>query len=182
MRVITGIARGRKLLSPEGLDVRPTTERVKEAVFSTIHFEIEGACVLDLFCGSGQMGIEALSRGAAKAYFVDNSSTSQNLTKRNLTATKLIKSANILCMDALQFLKTTQEMFDIAFLDPPYQKEFLPPVLELLSTKMRSSGVILCESNKGEELPSRVNDFCIFKEYFYGNTKITAYRIPKLEE
>ena len=90
MRVITGSARGRVLLPVAGMDVRPTTDKVKEAVFSAIQFEVEGARVLDLFCGSGQMGIEALSRGAQSCVFVDSSRASQDVTKKNLTTTGLM--------------------------------------------------------------------------------------------
>ena len=89
MRVITGIARGRKLIAPEGLDVRPTADKVKEGIFSAVQFELEGAVVLDLFAGSGQMGIEALSRGAQRAVFVDSSSKSIKCVNENLRNTEL---------------------------------------------------------------------------------------------
>ena len=122
MRVITGTARGRVLKTLEGEDVRPTTDRVKEAVFSIIQFEIEGRRVLDLFAGSGQLGIEALSRGAASATFVDMSKDSLSAVKYNLEHTKLGDNAKVVQTDALSFLKLTKDKFDIVFLDPPYAR------------------------------------------------------------
>mgnify|MGYP002675531026 CR=1 FL=1 len=116
MRVITGTARGRVLRTLEGEDVRPTTDRVKEAVFSIIQFEIEGRRVLDLFAGSGQLGIEALSRGADSATFVDMSKDSLATVKYNLEHTKLGDRAKVIQTDALSFLKLTKDRFDIVFI------------------------------------------------------------------
>src|SRR5690554_4705969 len=116
MRVITGSARGRVLQTLPGDDVRPTIDRVKEAVFSIIQFEIEGRRVLDLFGGSGQMGIEALSRGAQSCVFVDNSRVATDVIKENLKTTKLAEKSQVLLTDALTFLKTTKLAFDIVFL------------------------------------------------------------------
>ena len=132
MRVITGSARGRVLLPVAGMDVRPTTDKVKEAVFSAIQFEVEGARVLDLFCGSGQMGIEALSRGAQSCVFVDSSRASQDVTKKNLTTTGLMKQARVAAMDYQMFLKSSKDTFDLVFLDPPYSTPPLHQPLPLL--------------------------------------------------
>lgn len=120
MRVITGFAKGRKLRTLSGEDVRPTTDRVKEALFSIIQFEIEGRRVLDLFAGSGQLGIEALSRGAASAVFVDSSRDSIEVVRENLNTTQLAQSAQVIQMDSLAFLAGQCGPFDIALLDPPY--------------------------------------------------------------
>lgn len=133
MRVITGTARGRVLRTLEGEDVRPTTDRVKEAVFSIIQFEIEGRRVLDLFAGSGQLGIEALSRGAASATFVDMSKDSLSAVKYNLEHTKLGDNAKVVQTDALSFLKLTKDKFDIVFLDPPYASSLVVDSMKLLS-------------------------------------------------
>ena len=133
MRVITGTARGRVLRTLEGEDVRPTTDRVKEAVFSIIQFEIEGRRVLDLFAGSGQLGIEALSRGAASATFVDMSKDSLSAVKYNLEHTKLGDNAKVVQTDALSFLKLTKDKFDIVFLDPPYASSLVTDSMKLLS-------------------------------------------------
>lgn len=133
MRVITGTSRGRVLRTLEGEDVRPTTDRVKEAVFSIIQFEIEGRRVLDLFAGSGQLGIEALSRGAASATFVDMSKDSLSAVKYNLEHTKLGDNAKVVQTDALSFLKLTKDKFDIVFLDPPYASSLVVDSMKLLS-------------------------------------------------
>lgn len=179
MRVITGTARGRKLITLEGNDVRPTTDMVKEAMFSIIQFELEGARVLDLFCGSGQLGIEALSRGASYATFVDISRESQNVTRQNLIATGLHKNSKVAAMEAEGFLRSTKNIYDIALLDPPYNKGLVTKVLPDLVTKMSDSGVIICETAKEEDLPETVGDFAISKTYRYGRIKLTAYRKPE---
>ena len=176
MRVITGQAKGRTLETVAGLDVRPTTIKVKEAVFSAIHFEIEGAVVLDLFCGSGQMGIEALSRNARVCNFVDRSKASQEVTKRNLEKTGLIKQARIIAMEYKPFLETTTEVYDIAFLDPPYSQGILQEALPLLVTKMSEAGVILVEHEKSDELPQVVGGFCVVKRHNYGRISVSTYR------
>ena len=176
MRVITGIARGRKLRSPDGYDVRPTTEITKEALFSLLQFELEGARVLDLFAGSGQLGIEALSRGAGFCTFVDSARASQDLVRQNLTSTGLGANARVMPMDYLAFLQSTRETFDIALLDPPYAKGMIDQALPLLAEKMSESGVIVCETDKKEELPAQAGPFGIYREYRYGKSKLTVYR------
>ena len=178
MRVITGTARGRKLNTLEGLDVRPTTDQVKEAMFSIIQFEVEGAAVLDLFAGSGQLGIEALSRGAQLAVFVEQSRKAQEVVRQNLLATKLAEHSRVTAMDAIAYLQGCRDHFDIALLDPPYRSGLLQKALPLLAPKMTPGGVILCESALDEELPQKVGAFKIKKQYRYGRIKLTAYRIP----
>ena len=125
MRIITGSARGTRLETPEGLDTRPTAERVKEALFSMIQFEIDGKRVLDLFGGSGQLGLEALSRGAWKATFVDASKEAVETIKTNAKKTKLFDRCVILNTDYKAFIRGAagKERFDIIFLDPPYASE-----------------------------------------------------------
>ena len=176
MRVITGLARGRKLRTLDGLEVRPTTDMVKEAMFSIVQFEVEGASVLDLFAGSGQLGIEALSRGARFCVFVDSSRDSQDVTRENLQATGLAKNARVAAMDYLAFLRSTNDRFDIALLDPPYGKGMLQEALPLLAEKMSDQGIILCESRKEEDLPEEAGTFAVRKIYRYGKIKLTAYR------
>ncbi len=176
MRVITGIARGRKLLTLEGIDVRPTTDRVKEAIFSIIQFELEGRRVLDLFAGSGQLGIEALSRGAHSVTFVDQSKKSVEVIQENLESTGLGKNTIVKNSDAASFLATSRDVFDIVFLDPPYNKKIIDDVLPLLCEKVSQGGTIVCETQLNEELPLSAGDFSIFREYKYGKTKITIYR------
>lgn len=176
MRVITGTARGSRLKTLDGLEVRPTAERVKEAVFSSIHFEVEGARVLDLFCGSGQMGIEALSRGAQFCIFVDSSREAQEIAKENLSHTNLLKQARVAAMDAFAFLQSTKDMFDIVFLDPPYSKGLVQQALPMIAEKMSDAGVILAEHELTDKLPETAGDFTKVKEYKYGRILITAYR------
>lgn len=176
LRVITGTARGRKLATLEGPEVRPTTDMVKEAMFSILQFEIEGANVLDLFAGSGQLGIEALSRGARACVFVDSSRDSQNITRQNLQHTGLAAAARVAAMDYAAFLKTTKETFDIALLDPPYEKGMAADALPLLAEKMSPGGAIICETRRGEPLPERAGGFSVKKTYRYGKIMLTLYR------
>ena len=125
MRVITGTARGRKLNTLEGLDVRPTTDQVKESIFNIIQFDIEGRRVLDLFGGTGQLGIECLSRGARLAVFVEQSRKAQEVVRQNLLATKLAEHSRVTAMDAIAYLQGCREHFDIALLDPPSRSGLL---------------------------------------------------------
>lgn len=181
MRVITGTARGRKLKTLPGVDVRPTTDMVKESMFSIIQFEVEGANVLDLFAGSGQLGIEALSRGARFCVFVDSSRESQTVVRDNLATTGFSKQSRVAAMDYQGFLASTHEVFDIAFLDPPYGQSIIEKALPMLAPKMAPSGVILCETSLQETLPPSAGDFKIYREYRYGKIKITVYRREEAE-
>lgn len=176
MRVITGTARGRVLETLPGEDVRPTTDRVKEAMFSIVQFELEGRRVLDLFSGSGQLGIEALSRGAAYAVFVDSSAQSVDCTKKNLIKTGLKTNSSVVQADSLTFIKTTKDSFDIALLDPPYSEGLLQRALPLVAEKMNDGGVIICEHPYGEEMPEDAGSFEVYREYKYGKTALTVYR------
>ncbi len=176
MRVITGSARGRVLETLPGEDVRPTTDRVKEAMFSIIQFELEGRRVLDLFAGSGQLGIEALSRDAAYAVFVDHSADAVQCVRRNLIKTGLQKNTSVVQADALSFLRTTRESFDIAFLDPPYAKGILQQVLPQVAEKMHEGGVIVCEHPFGEAMPETAGAFGLYKQYKYGKMSLSVYR------
>ncbi|MCH5300514.1 MAG: 16S rRNA (guanine(966)-N(2))-methyltransferase RsmD [Ruminococcus sp.] len=176
MRVITGTAKGRRLETLSGEEVRPTTDKIKEAVFSIIQFHIQGRRFLDLFAGSGQMGIEALSRGAAEAVFVDNRKQAVEIVRKNLNTTKLADNAKVLNTDSIGFLSMKSGEFDIAFLDPPYNKGILQKALELLPQVMRKSGVILCENPVDEQLPEQLGDFILDRQYRYGKIKITTYK------
>ena len=175
MRVITGTARGKRLSTLEGMDVRPTSDRVKESIFSIINFDIEGAVVLDLFSGSGQLGIEALSRGAKYAIFVDKSRDSAEMTKQNLMATKLMSNTRVTTMDAVDFLKGTKNNFDIALLDPPYNKGILMEVLPLLEKKMTENGIVICEHESTLELPEQIGKLKQKKRYKYGKISLTSF-------
>ena len=176
MRVITGTARGRKLVSPVGYDVRPTSDMAKESVFSILNFDIEDKVFLDLFAGSGQMGIEALSRGAKKAIFIDNSREAQKVIAQNIKLTGFEDKSRLDYKDFKTFLTANREIIDIAFLDPPYNKNIIDEALPLLSDSMSEEGIIVCETDKKEELPQESGDFKIHKVYQYGRAKITVYR------
>lgn len=176
MRVITGSARGRRLETLDGADVRPTTDRIKEAIFSIIQFETEGRTFLDLFAGSGQMGIEALSRGAKCAYFVDNSKKSLETVKRNLSSTGLELNSKIFSMDFHSFLSMNTTEFDIAFLDPPYRTGALQQALEILPQSMKDTGIIIAENPLDEQILSEYGKFVLDREYHYGKIKISTFR------
>lgn len=176
MRIITGSARGRRLETLSGEDVRPTTDRIKEAVFSIIQFETEGRAFLDLFAGSGQMGIEALSRGAKSACFVDNSKKSLETVKQNLKTTRLEQGAKVFQADFKGFLSMNSEKFDIAFLDPPYKTGILGSALEAVSDHMNETGVIIAENPLDEEILSNYGEFVLDRQYRYGKIKITTFR------
>ena len=178
MRVITGKARGVTLKTPNGMQTRPTTDRVKEALFSIIQFDIPGARVLDLFGGTGQLGIEALSRGATKAVFVDAGEEACKLIRHNLRLTKLEQEASVIRADYLDYLKRSKEKFDIIFLDPPYAEVFLENALKLVTEIdiLQTNGIIITERPLGKELPWEFPNFSRSKDYKYGKTILTIYR------
>ena len=178
MRVITGKARGVSLKTPEGLTTRPTTDRVKEALFSIIHFEIPGARVLDLFGGTGQLGIEALSRGAKSAVFVDAGDKACALIKENLKRTRLEADAKVIRSDYLQYLDRCNETFEIILLDPPYAEVFLENALKRITEIdiLQSGGIIVAERPLGKDLPWEFEGFTRSKDYKYGKTLLTIYR------
>lgn len=177
MRVITGTARGKKLQSPKGDQVRPTADRVKEAVFSALQFDLPGAAFLDLFAGSGQMGIEALSRGAARAVFIDQSRESCALVIDNLKATGLFASAQVSALPALQYLATAKEKFDLIYVDPPYDLPGLDEVLLRCGDVAAPGAILMVETARSRDLPERAGDFTRQKTYRYGKTAITQYRL-----
>ena len=178
MRVITGKARGVQLKTPDGMTTRPTTDRVKEALFSIIQFDIPTARVLDLFGGTGQLGIEALSRGAKSAVFVDAGEPACRLIKENLRRTKLEADAKVVRCDYLEYLKRCRETFDIIFLDPPYAEVFLENALKCITEIdiLQSGGIIVTERPLGKELPWEFNGFTRSRDYKYGKTVLTIYR------
>lgn len=175
MRVITGTARGRRLKTLEGESVRPTTDKVKEAMFSIIQFEIEGRRVLDMFAGCGQLGIEALSRGAESAVFVDISRNSVSVVQENIKATGFEDVSRTVLANSLEYLDRSAEIFDLAFLDPPYKAGIMEDALERLSPHIADGGVIVCETSAEEVLPELSGGFTS-KRYKYGKIALTVYR------
>ncbi len=175
MRVITGKARGMKLVTLEGEDVRPTTDMVKESLFSIIQFDVPGAQVLDLFAGSGQLGIEALSREAAFCTFVDKSKDSLDVVRDNLTHCKLSGLARIENSDSINFLKLTPQRFDIALLDPPYRQGLIDKVMPMLDRVMNDGAVVVCEHER-EYLPAEeYGSMRLRKRYRYGKIMLSVY-------
>ena len=178
MRVISGIARGRRLKELPGLETRPTTDKVKESLFSIIQFEIEGRRVLDLFGGTGQLGIEALSRGAEHCTLVDRRREAAALIRENLALCGLADRARVVQGEALAFLASCAERFDLIFLDPPYQTSLLPQCLEKITgfDILREHGIIVCESEAGRQLPPVEAPYVWGREYRYGKIKLTVCR------
>jgi 16S rRNA (guanine(966)-N(2))-methyltransferase RsmD len=178
MRVITGKARGVALKTPDGMQTRPTTDRVKEALFSIIQFDIPGAKVLDLFGGTGQLGIEALSRGAKSAVFVDEREDACKLIKENLRRTRLEADAKVVRADYLAYLSRCVEKFDIILLDPPYAEVFLENSLNRITEIdiLQSGGIIVTERPLGKDLSCDFSGYTRSKDYKYGKTLLTLYR------
>jgi len=178
MRVITGSAKGIRLKTPDGLKTRPTSDRVKEAVFSIVQFEVEGSRFLDLFAGTGQMGIEALSRGAVSAVFVDGWKDACQLVRDNLKLARLSEKAKVVNSDYLSYLKNCREEFDIIFLDPPYAEIFLENSLNKISEIdiLSDRGIIICERPAEKQLDLDISGLQRWKDYRYGKTWITVFR------
>lgn len=178
MRVITGKARGVQLKTPDGQLTRPTSDRVKEALFSIIQFEIPGAAVLDLFGGTGQLGIEALSRGAKSAVFVDAREDACKLIRENLKRTRLEQDGKVVRADYMEYLNRCREKFDIILLDPPYAEVFLENSLKRITEIdiLQSGGIIIAERPLGKDIPWEFEGFTRSRDYKYGNTLLTIYR------
>ena len=174
MRVITGSSRGRKLKTPENRDIRPTTDNVKESLFNILQFDIEGRQVLDLFAGTGQLGIECLSRGAAGVTFVDTDREAVHIVKENLQSCGM--KAVVLQEDALRFLSRGQR-FDLIFVDPPYDSGLYGPVLETINSVdlLSDGGIILCESRRETAMPDMRAPYRKRREYHYGKVKLCLY-------
>ncbi len=152
MRVISGTARGKKLISLEGLETRPTLDRVKEAVFNILQFDIKNANILDLFSGSGALAIEALSRGASSAVLCDSSNKAIKIINKNLELTKVKDKARVINKDyieTLKILKDETKKFDIIFLDPPYKSDYVVISIQkiLQGNLLNKNGIIVVETN-----------------------------------
>lgn len=174
MRVITGSARGKRLKTPENYDIRPTTDNVKESVFNIIQFDIEGRKVLDLFAGTGQLGIECLSRGAESAVFVDESREAVKIIKDNLKNCGM--KAAVFQENALSFLRRCGK-FDLIFIDPPYDSDLYESVLEIINLVdiLSDGGIIVCEARREKALPEMTSPYRKGREYAYGRVKICIY-------
>lgn len=179
MRVITGSARGKKLKTLESLDIRPTSDMVKEAIFSIIQFDVPGASVLDLFAGSGQLGIEALSRDAVHCVFVDKNRAAYNIINENLENCGFKKNSRVLLMDSIEYLKTAKKGLDIALLDPPYHMGLIEKALPLLDKKLNEGAIVVCEHEKELTLDEEYGRLKLHKRYKYGKIAVTVFKIPE---
>jgi len=185
MRVITGKAKGMKLKMPKGGYTRPVMDRVKEATFNIIAHETPGGRFLDLFAGAGNLGIEALSRGAASAVFVDLARECTQTIKENLRHTKLEENAEVYGMDCLKFLKQFKfnEPFDVVFIDPPYLKGFLEPILEYLpeSSNFTENTLFIIERQKKDDLSLESRpEYILTDERKFGDTILTFFKLKKV--
>ena len=178
MRVITGSAKGKHLKELPGLDTRPTTDRVKEGLFNVIQFDILGRRVLDLFAGTGQLGIECLSRGAASCDFVDSSPAAMKIVRDNVTACRLADKATFHQKDFSAFLNSVRGKYDVIFLDPPYASGNLERALEKITAIdiVSGNGIIVCETPVESVLPELPASYPKTGEYRYGKIKVTLYR------
>lgn len=166
------------LRAPKGLDTRPTMDQVKEGIFSAIQFDIEGRRVLDLFAGSGQLGIEALSRGAAQCTFVDKARAPIDVIRENLRKTRLLEQAEIVQADYAVYLRTCRKQFDVLLLDPPYAEVFLETALKIASEIdiLTKGGIIVCERPADKTLTLEVPGLIHARDYRYGRAAVTIFR------
>lgn len=177
MKVITGTLRGRNLETPKGMDTRPTTSKVKESIFNIVQFDIEGREVLDLFAGSGQLGIEAISRGAKSCVFCDVNKSAVEVINRNIEKCDIKDKARVYNKDGVAFASTSgKNSFELIFLDPPYGNSMLNDAIKAITTVdiCQVGGIILCESHKSYEIDALPLPYRILKEYMYGEKKITT--------
>lgn len=178
MRVITGKAKGCKLSSPEGLDVRPTLDRVKESLFSILYPYINNSNVLDLFAGSGALGIEALSRGAAKCTFIDKNKKSYDCVINNLRNTRLVDLASVYLSSYEDYLNKNCEQFDLVFLDPPYSLGIEDDVFVRLLSHVHKDSIIVLESETEQK---DFEGYEVLKNVRYGRVYLTLYKPLKPE-
>ena len=180
MRVIAGSARGTKLTTLPGEEItRPTIDRVKEAMFSAVQFQLPGANVLDLFAGSGQLGIEALSRGAARCVFLDSDRSAVNIVMRNCKACGVFDRSRVDLGEAARYLSVCREQFDLVLLDPPFRRGMLEAILPAVDKVTAPGGIVLCESETGLVLPAQVGELSLRKQYKYGRVLLWKYTKPR---
>ena len=179
MRVIAGTARRLLLKTPDGLDTRPTADRIKETLFNMLMPYLPDAVFVDLFSGSGGIGIEALSRGARKAVFVDNAKGPLEIIRQNVQTAGFVKQASVIASDAESFLAHAAEKYDIIFLDPPYNMGYGEKLLPLLERPLAENGIVLFEHSVSEPLPDEAGGLVKKKDYRYGRVIVTSYVRPE---
>lgn len=182
MRIISGSKRGKKLLSLEGENTRPTLERVKQAFFNAIQFDINSRTVLDLFSGSGQLGLEALSRGADFCWFNDMSKQACEIISKNISACDFTENSKLTCksyIECVNIIKESNRKFSLVFLDPPYGNYLVTQALELLRTNsaLTEDAILVCESSVDDEI--NYDGYVLYKEYKYSQIKITILKMKE---
>ncbi|WP_290687084.1 16S rRNA (guanine(966)-N(2))-methyltransferase RsmD [Intestinibacter sp.] len=184
LRVISGKARGLKLNTPKNQDVRPTTDRVKESLFNIINFDIMDSNVLDLFAGTGSLGIECLSRGANKCVFVDKSKESMSIVKSNIKKARVENESitmNIDFKSAILSLGNKGEKFNIIFMDPPYYKNMFEDALSMVDQNnlLEEDGVIVVEHDTKDSFPENIGRLYKSRDKKYGKTTLTFYKMEE---
>ncbi|MEK6657926.1 MAG: 16S rRNA (guanine(966)-N(2))-methyltransferase RsmD [Nitrospirota bacterium] len=178
MRVVGGIAKGRRLKSLKGLNIRPTSDKVKESIFNILGNKIVDAVFLDLCAGAGGIGIEALSRGAKETVLVENTQRAVKLIKGNLLLCNLEKDSKVVCNDAVRFLEDSDKRFDIIFFDPPYKSDLFEKAMAVFDRKelLNNNGILIIEHNSRTVLPEETNSLILLKKYKYGDTTLSLYK------
>ena len=185
MRIIAGSARGRKLLSPVGMGTRPTLDRIKEAIFNIIQNRTQGAVVVDMFSGTGSLGLEAASRGAKKCYLIDMGDTTFEMLQKNVDNLKFNDKCKCLKGDTYKYMKkfaAEEVVFDLIFIDPPYAKDMIPPAIEIIADNdlLRRDGLIVCKIDSSEEIyeGNSIIHLCDLRKY--GNTTVLFYEYKEI--
>ncbi len=188
MRVIAGTAKGRTIEAPAGLDTRPVTDKIRQSLFNIWQFDIPGSRFLDLFSGSGSMGIEALSRGAERSVMVEKRKDAADIIRKNLNSLGLMTNAVVLqedVFDAVKRLERKGEKFDTIYLDPPYTvDEIFEPVMELMGQTelLDPEGVLVIRTRKEKEMKDRYGNLEKYREKVYGISRAHFYRMVQPED
>lgn len=178
MRIVAGKFRGRRLFTPKGDRIRPTTDRVREAIFNIIASHLPDAVVLDLFAGTGALGLEALSRGAARAVFIDRSADAAALVRKNIELCRVEDRARVLQGSMIQILERLAgqgELFDLIFMDPPYGKGYIEEALKHVGKVSDLQTLIVAEHHIKDILPASVGEWTRARERRYGDTAISFF-------
>jgi 16S rRNA (guanine966-N2)-methyltransferase len=179
MRIVGGHMRGRKLKAPANLALRPTSDRVRESIFNLIGPGVPGRKALDLFAGTGALGIEALSRGCSETVFVERDSRALHIIQENLSRCAVGAGCRVVVRDAMRFLSKldADAPFDLVLVDPPYRKDMIGKVLELLDALpwLTGEGVVVCESESSLQLPDKIGNLCLLKHRKYGDTAVHIF-------
>jgi len=181
MRIIGGLAKGRNILSPEGMNTRPTLDRIKESIFNIIQGRVEDSIVIDVFAGTGSLGLEAASRGAKECYLIDKGSTTFSLLRKNVENLKFTDRCKCFNMDSYDALNTFGDkgiVFDLIFIDPPYAKEMIPPAVDIITNKnlLNKDGLIVSKIDSGEIIYEGNSQIVLIDNRKYGNTTVCFYR------